>query len=85
MNSKHAKTMKAIFEMPVRANIPWKDVEALLVTLGANKEEGNGSRVRFILNGVFATFHRPHPQKETDRGAVTSVKRFLMNAGVKPC
>ena len=85
MNSKHAKTMKAIFEIPVRANIPWKDIEALLVALGANKEEGNGSRVRFILNGVFATFHRLHPQKETDRGAVTSVKRFLMNAGVKPC
>lgn len=71
--------------MPVRANIPWKDIEALLVALGANKEEGNGSRIRFILNEIFATFHRPHPQKETDRGAVTSVKRFLMNAGVKPC
>lgn len=85
MNSKHSKTLKFIFEMPVRANILWKDIEALLVALGASKEEGNGSRVRFILNGVFATFHRPHPQKETDRGAVTSVKRFLMNAGVKSC
>jgi len=85
MNSKHAKTLKSIFESPVRANIPWKDIEALLIALGAAREEGNGSRVRFILNGVFATFHRPHPRKETDRGAVTSVKSFLMNAGVKSC
>lgn len=85
MNSKHVKTLNSIFETPTRANIAWKDIEALLMALGGLKEEGSGSRVRFILNGVFATFHRPHPQKETDRGAVVSVKRFLTNAGVKPC
>lgn len=31
---------------------------------GARIIEGRGSRVRFELNGVIATFHRPHPQKE---------------------
>jgi hypothetical protein len=84
MQTKHRKTLEAIFETPVRANIAWKDVEALLVALGAQREEGRGSRVRFILNGVFATFHRPHPHKETDKGAVVSVRRFLENAEVKP-
>ncbi|NLK59678.1 MAG: hypothetical protein GX290_01355 [Treponema sp.] len=29
-----------------------------------------------------AVFHRPHPKKITDKGAVNSVKRFLENAGV---
>ena len=85
MNNKHQKTLKLIFETPVKSNIPWKDIEALLTSLASLKEEGNGSRVRFIINGVFATFHRPHPRKETDRGAVTSVKRFLINAEVTPC
>ena len=37
--------------------------------------EGEGSRVRIALNGVRAVFHRPHPQKETDKGAVRSMRR----------
>jgi hypothetical protein len=85
VNNKHLKTLKSVFETPVKANITWKDIEALLIAVGSIREEGSGSRVRFILKGVFATFHRPHPEKETDRGAVVSVKRFLTNAGVKPC
>ena len=35
------------------------------------------------LRSVRAVFHRPHPQKETDKGSVKSMKRFLENAGVK--
>ena len=44
----------------------------------------NGSRVRVALNGVRAVFHRPHPRKETDRGAVVSIRRFLTEAGIEP-
>jgi hypothetical protein len=81
---KHEKTLHAIFTEPVRANIPWADIEALLVALGAGRSEGSGSRVRFVLNGIRAVFHRPHPQKETDRGAVKSVRRFLEEGGIRP-
>jgi len=35
-----------------------------------------------MLNDIVAVFHRPHPQKETDKGALKSVRRFLINAGV---
>ena len=84
MTGKHKKTLQAIFADPVRASIPWADIEALLMALGAEREEGNGSRVRFVLNGIRAVFHRPHPQKETDRGAVRSVRRFLEEGGIKP-
>jgi hypothetical protein len=62
----------------------WKDVEAFLRSLNAKITEGAGSRVRIALNGVRATFHRPHPRKETDKGALVSMRRFLENAGVKP-
>ena len=83
MDSKHQKTLEAIFERPERANIPWRDVEALLIALGAEITEGNGSRRRIALKGVRAVFHRPHPHKETDKGAIKSVRRFLEAAGVK--
>jgi hypothetical protein len=84
MSAKQRKTLQAIFEDPVKANIPWADIEALFLSLGAERDEGSGSRIRFLLNGIRATFHRPHPQKETDRGAVKSVRKFLTEAGVKP-
>jgi hypothetical protein len=82
MNSKNKKVMGLIFKNPVQANIMWTDIEGLLVALGSEISEGSGSRLRIKLNGVRAVFHRPHPQKTTDKGAVFSVRRFLENAGV---
>ena len=82
--SKHDKTLRAIFAEPVRASINWSDIESLLTHLEAEISEGEGSRVRIALRGVRAVFHRPHPQKETDKGAVRSMRRFLTEAGVKP-
>ena len=82
LSRKHMATFRAIFADPVRANIAWRDVEAMFVALGAEVSEGHGSRVRIALGGVRAVFHRPHPEKETDRGAVRSVRRFLSEAGV---
>lgn len=60
------------------------EIEALLLAVGAELSEGSGSRIRVALNGVRAVFHRPHPQKETDKGAVKSVRRFLQEAGIEP-
>jgi hypothetical protein len=84
MTARHRRTLHAIFENPIRANIPWGDIERLLRACGAEISEGRGSRVRIALNGIRAVFHRPHPQKETDRGAVVSMRRFLTEAGVEP-
>jgi hypothetical protein len=84
LSSRHRKTLGAIFEEPVRSNVAWSDVEALLKALDAEVSEGRGSRVRIYLGGVRAVFHRPHPEKETDKGALKSVRRFLSEAGVEP-
>lgn len=84
MQRKHRRTLEAIFTQPERSNIAWKDIESLFVALGADVSEGRGSRVRVALNDVRAVFHRPHPQKETDKGAVKSVRRFLSEAGIRP-
>jgi len=81
---KHRRTLQAIFAEPSRANVNWKDVEAMLAAFGAEISEGKGSRVRIALNQVRAVFHRPHPQKETDKGALRSMRRFLTEAGFTP-
>ena len=85
MNSKQQKILKAIFDKSTASNIPWKDIESLFVALGGEISEGSGSRIRIKLNEVRAVFHRPHPKSNTDKGAVDSARRFLINAGVKLC
>ena len=84
MNQKHRRALEAIFDEPIRSNIPWRDIEAMLEAAGAEVSEGEGSRVRIALNGGRAVFHRPHPRKETDKGAVVSMRRFLTETGVTP-
>ncbi len=81
---KHAKALKAIFDIPTKASIEWRDIESLLKHWGATITEGRGSRVRVTLNGVDAVFHRPHPRKEASKGCVESVREFLEAAGVEP-
>jgi HicA toxin of bacterial toxin-antitoxin, len=80
--NRHRRTLDAVFAK--RAGIAWSDIEKMLIHYGAELSEGSGSRVRFALNGVRAVFHRPHPQKETDRGAVAAMRRFLIEAGIEP-
>jgi len=84
VRKKHLKTLSAIFARPTRANIQWVDVEALFKACDAYMEERKGSRVAIELNDVVAIFHRPHPEKEIDKGAVTSIRRFLKEVGLKP-
>jgi hypothetical protein len=84
MSARRQKTLALIFENPVRSDVNWADIIALLQHMGAEISEGKGSRVRIALNGIRAVFHRPHPEKETDKGALKSMRRFLVEAGVKP-
>ena len=66
--------------------LEWRHIESLFLALGAQTIEGNGSRVRFVLNGVVATFHHPHPAKEAKEAKpyqVRDARIFLENAGVK--
>lgn len=84
MNKTHQKTLQAVFKQPPPFSLEWKKIEALFSALGATTIEGAGSRVRFELNGVMATFHRPHPQKEAKPYQVKDARSFLEKTGVKP-
>jgi len=82
LSKRHQKTSTDIFDNPIKSNIKWDEIEKLLIACGAQLSEGQGSRVRIYLNNVRAVFHRPHPRKETDKGAIKSMRRFLKEAGV---
>ena len=82
MNRKQSKTLQAIFEASVRADIEWRDVESLLVALGAEVTEGKGSRKRVALNLVRSVLHEPHPQKELGKNTVRALRDFLTAAGI---
>ncbi|SEJ24215.1 HicA toxin of toxin-antitoxin [Azotobacter beijerinckii] len=84
MNGKQRSTLEAIFSKPTPASLEWVRIESLFVAAGAKVVEGNGSRVRFELNGVIATFHRPHPDKEAKPYQVRDAKAFLEKAGITP-
>lgn len=77
MNKAHRKTLEAIFRQPASATLEWRRIESLFLAIGANMIEGSGSRVRFELEGVVATFHRPHPNKEAKPYQVRDARAFL--------
>jgi hypothetical protein len=84
MNSRHRKTLAAVFREPVLASIAWSDVEALFLSLGCEIVEGNGSRVRFDKAGRLAFFHRPHPEKEAKRYQIRDARDYLKVLGIEP-
>ena len=84
MNRRHQATLNNIFQQPVPTTLEWRRIEALFRALGTKSIEGRGSRVRFELNDVVATFHRPHPQKEAKPYQVRDARRFLEKAGIMP-
>lgn len=83
VSKRHRKTLDAIFENPVRSDVKWKSIETMLIALGSEISEGKGSRVRIYLNGVRAVFHRPYPRNEIEKGALKSMRRFLMEVKEK--
>jgi len=58
LKKRHLKTLESVFKTPVQSNVKWSDIEKLLEALGAELSEGSGSRVRIVLNGVRAVFHK---------------------------
>jgi len=84
MNSKHRKTIAAVFADPLSGTVEWAAVESLLLAAGARLIEGRGSRVRCEKDGEVATFHRPHPAKEAKRYQLRDARDFLERIGVTP-
>ena len=84
MNTRHRKTRRAIFAKPTSATIVFADIEALLVALGGEVHEREGSRVKIIIASEQWRCHRPHPGKEAKRYQVEEIRELLERIGVRP-
>ena len=83
MNSRHRKTLAAIFARPTSASVVFADIEALIKALGGSVSEREGSRVRVELNGEPWRCHQPHPGKEAKRYQVEEPRELLERADVQ--
>jgi len=84
MKRKNRATLEMIFHHPTSANIKWKEIETLLISLGAEISEREGSRIGVRLFGERRVYHRPHSSPDTDKRAVASIRKWLEENGVKP-
>ncbi|TKD30008.1 type II toxin-antitoxin system HicA family toxin [Azotobacter chroococcum] len=84
MKNRHRKTLEAIFRAPTTASLVFSDIEALVIHLGGQVLEREGSRVKLVLQGVQWRCHRPHPGKEAKKYQVEEAREFLQQAGVEP-
>ena len=62
----------------------WAHIEALLVAVGAQTIEGDGSRVRFALNNVLGHLPPTAPGEGSQTVPGQGARQFLEQAGVKP-
>lgn len=82
MKNRHRKTLEAIFRTPTSASVVFSDIEALIIHLGGEVLEREGSRVKLVLQGAQWRCHRPHPGKEAKKYQVEEAREFLQRAGV---
>lgn len=83
LRKKHQKTLEAVFARPIRASVKWRDVESLLLALGATVEHGKGSHIKLALRTARGVVPAPKKGGDMDKGALNSVMDFLIAAGVE--
>ena len=84
MNAKHRKTLRAIFTKPTSPSIVFNEIEALLLALGGQVHEREGSRIKITFKGEQWRCHRPHPGKEAKRYQVEEIRELLERIGEQP-
>jgi len=84
INTKHRKTLHAVFAKPTSASVVFADIESLLVALGGQVHEREGSRIKITIKDEQWRCHRPHPGKEAKRYQVEEVRELLERIGVHP-
>lgn len=84
MKSRCKKVLQAIFRKPTAGSVAFADIEALILALGGEVHEREGSRVKIVLRGEFWRCHRPHPGKEAKKYQVEEARELLQRVGIKP-
>jgi len=82
MSHKHLHLLQTIYHDPLSANIHWREIESLLLHLGASVESAHGARFRIVLNRVEVFLHHPHNNATCSKQEVKQLREFLAHAGV---
>ncbi len=84
MKSRHKKVLQAIFRKPTAGSVVFADIESLILALGGEVYEREGSRVKIVLHGETWRCHKPHPGKEAKKYQVEEARELLQRVGIKP-
>lgn len=78
---KHEKQLAKL--RAAKNTFPWSDLVTLLMQLGYDMQEKEGSRVRFhnAVTGHMIRLHKPHPENTIKGGALKAVRQALKQEG----
>ena len=82
LSGHHWATVEKIFRHPASGNIEWRQVLALLETIGTVTEEHNG-KVKVTVDPETEVF-RPPRGKDVDVQTISDLRRMLEQAGLAP-
>ncbi|WGS85746.1 type II toxin-antitoxin system HicA family toxin [Methylomonas sp. UP202] len=58
-----SKKQKLIEKFKSDSEFTWQELERMMLLLGFEKQEGDGSRVKFYKPELTVSIHKPHPDK----------------------
>jgi hypothetical protein len=82
LNPRHSDTVEKIFSHPSSSNIEWREVRALLESIGAAHEEHNG-KFKVTLGDETEMLVAPQG-KDVDQQMIVDLRRMLKRAGYAP-
>ena len=82
MSKKHQKVLDAIFSDHLSGNMHWKEVESLLLYLGAELRESHGARVVVSVGDAELTLHRPHHASAMSKTDLHQLRHFITETGI---
>jgi len=58
-----SKKRKLIEKFKSDSDFTWQELEKMMLLIGFEKQEGDGSRVKFHKADLTISIHKPHPDK----------------------
>jgi hypothetical protein len=82
LNPHHRDTLRKIFAHPGGGNVEWREVRALLESIGAAREEHNG-KFKITIGDETEVVTAPR-SKDIDHQLLVDLRRMLKGAGYAP-
>ena len=77
--SKKEKLLKRFTAVPPKSDLTYDELKTLLESLGYQKIEGSGSRVKFFNEAIrdLILLHKPHPGNILNKATIRDVQKKL--------